>query len=253
MAPPPRASSTERPAGPSTAVIEGVVRLAEGAELPEWPDDPMSPPSRPGVPERCTPANPDDRRPVRRAGPDRLAGVLVALADFETEPPPERRTHELAIRDCRLTPSLVVARLGDRLRVTNETNYPFLPDFGTGLLQAVLHGNSREVELDRGGMRWLECGFAAACGRAVIITVHHSLHAITDEDGRFRIEGVPPEELRIGAWHPLLSEAEQTLTLRARETRQIELVVRPAPPAEPQPELPPHDGPAEDNPANVPF
>lgn len=234
----------------ASATLEGIVRLAEGTELPAWPDNPMTPPNRPALLEACTPPQRSDREPVQRGERDGLTGVLVTLADFERAPPHEPVTHELAIRDCRLTPRLIVGTRGDHLRLVNETNYPYMPNLGTGMLQAVLHRQSREMELAQGGMRTLDCGFTASCGRAEIVTLYHSLHTVTGEDGRFRIENVPAnDELRVGAWHPLFREAGQRLTLEPGETRSIELVLTPAPadaPTAPPPDA--SDGPAENDP-----
>jgi hypothetical protein len=234
---------------PGTAVIEGVVRLAPGAELPRDAQNAMvAPHGRPELPERCTPPQERDREPVRQVRGDHLAGMVVAASEFSGEIPHEPVTHDIFIRDCRLTPSSVVATLGDRLRLVNETNYPFLPELGGGMMTALLHGQSREVELGRAGMRTLACGFAASCGQALIVTQYHPLHAVTDETGRFRIENVPVnEELRVDAWHPLFNEAGEALTLSPGETREIEIVVTPAPPPPaPAPVDPP--GRAEDNP-----
>lgn len=234
----------------SHAILEGVVRLAEGAEAPAYPTHPMVPPQgRPAPPEACAPPQQTDRAPLVPAADRALNGVLVAIHDFAAIPAHEPVTHEMTITDCRLSPRLVVATRGDRLRLTNRTDYPFLPNFGMGVMQALLHEASREVELGEGGVRTLECGFAAPCGRAEIVTLYHPLHAVSDEAGRFRIEGIPAgEELRVSAWHPLLEEASQTLTLRGGETRRVELVVTPAPVPEAPPEAPPRDGPAEDDP-----
>jgi len=251
---------TQDPAGPdetseqvgasADATIEGVVRLAEGAQIPSYPENPMiPPPGRPQTPDACTPAQERDRQPVQRSDAGGLSGVLVALHDFATIPHHEPVTHEMTITDCRLSPRLVVATRDDRLRITNETNYPFLPNFGGGLLQAVLHGRTREVELGQGGVRSLECGFAAQCGRAEIVTLYHPLHAVTDEIGHFRITRVPAgEEVRVSAWHPLFVEASQTLTLRAGQTSTVELVLTPAEIIVPEATPPATDGPAEDNP-----
>ncbi|MCA9606179.1 MAG: carboxypeptidase regulatory-like domain-containing protein [Myxococcales bacterium] len=232
------------------AVLEGVVRLAEGAEAPQYPENPMVPPTgRPEPPEACAPPQQTDRAPLQPAADRGLNGVLVALHDFSTIPEHEPVTHEMTITDCRLTPRLVVATRGDRLRLTNQTEYPFLPNFGMGVLQALVHGQSREVELGQGGARTLECGFAAPCGRAEIVTLYHPLHTVTDEAGHFRIENVPTgEEIRVSAWHPLLVEGSETITLRAGETRRVELTVTPAPQQAAPADTPPHDGPAENDP-----
>ncbi len=232
------------------AVLEGVVRLAEGADAPQYPANPMTPPAgRPAPPDTCAPPQQTDRAPLSPAADRGLNGVLVALHDFAMVPEHEPETHEMTITDCRLTPRLLVATRGDRLRLTNQTDYPFLPNFGTGVMQALLHTQSREVELGQGGVRTLECGFAAPCGRAEIVTLYHPLFAVSDEAGRFRIERAPAgEEIRVSAWHPLVEEASQTLTLRAGETRRVELVVSPASQPEAPADTPPRDGPAEDDP-----
>lgn len=233
----------------SSAVIEGTVKLADAAELPGWPVNPMvAGPNRPDLPEACTPVQERDRFPVERVSGGRLSGVLVTLGDFETEPPHEPVTHEVVIRDCRLSPSIVVATRGDRLRLVNETDYPFVPNLGEGLSRALLHTQARILELPQGGMRTLECGFAASCGRTEIVTLYHPLHAVTDESGHFRIEGVPAnDELRVSAWHPLFQEAGETITLRPGETRRLDITLEPAPAPEPPPAPPPQERP-EDNP-----
>ncbi len=225
------------------------MRLVAGAEAPQYPENPMvPPPGRPETPDTCSPPQQTDRAPLQPTGDRGLNGVLVALHDFGTLPDHDPVTHEMTITDCRLSPRLLVATRGDRLRLTNETDYPFLPNFGTGVMQALLYESTREMELGQGGVRTLQCGFAASCGRAEIVTLYHPLHDVSDEVGHFRITDVPAGgELRISAWHPLVQEASETLTLRAGETRVIELVVTPAeitPPQTPEP----REGPAEDDP-----
>lgn len=243
------------PAEAGTAVIEGTLRLADGAELAQYPESPtVGGPGRPALPEACTPPQQSDRVPVQEASGGGLTGVLVALADFDRHVDHEPETHRLTIEDCRLTPRLVVATRGDTLVLRNDTDYPFMPDLGTGMLQGLLHEEERELELGQGGVRTLMCGFAAPCGRAEIVTLYHPLHTISDARGHYRIEGVPAgEELRVNAWHPLYQEANETVTLRSGETRTIDLVLSPAEiQAPPSDQGTTHEGHPEDDP-NVPI
>jgi hypothetical protein len=223
------------PTSAGTAVIEGIVKLAPGAELPMYAENPLAPGTgRPPLPESCPAPNDSDRRPVRRVRGDRLHGAVVYLGDMSSAPEHEPEVHTVFIRECRLGPRFVAATRGDRMRIVNETDYPFLPDTGTGMMQALLYRQEREYELTQGGIRTLQCGFAAPCGRTEVITMYHSLHDVTDGEGSFRIEDVPAnDELHVVAWHPLFQHVDQQLTLEPGETRRLEIVLQPAPPPQP--------------------
>ena len=246
------AQATAEPAesAGSFGTVEGVVRIVAGAELPSYPD--LRAPTQPPPPEACTPPRTVDRQPVQMNDARLLSGVLVQASGFTQEVTREPVTHEAFIRDCRLTPQLIAAVRGDTLTLKNETDYPFLPTMGlSNLSTAVLHDESRDYPLDRGGIFNLTCGFAAPCGRADVVVVYHPVHDITEEGGTFRMENVPAgEELRIHAWHPLFQEAAQTVTVAEGETLRIELELTPAPqpepPAEPTGDEP--TGPPEDQP-----
>lgn len=237
-------------ASSGVATIEGTVRLAVGATLGRYPDQPMvGGPARPALPDNCTAPSEEDRVPVRQAAGGGLIGVLVAVADFAREIEHEPVRQELNITDCRLSPRLITATRGDTLVLRNDTDYPFMPDLGTGMLQAVLYENERELPLGQGGVRSITCGFAAPCGRADVVTMYHPLHIVTDDAGHYRIEGVPAgEEIRVNAWHPIYQETNETLTLRADETRTIDFVLTPVPVQEAPEQASTFEGHPEDNP-----
>lgn len=240
----PAAGEIEAPESPrEVGVIVGIVRLAEGAELPRHPSNPLQVDGRNPIPTECTPPREVDRTPVTLADE---TGGLVGLSIVGTGPDEqswphagEPVLHELTIRDCRLSPSILVATRGDRLRISNETEYPFFPNLGEGVLQALLRAEPREISLDVGGVRAIECGFAAPCGHADVITLYHPVHTVSGADGRFRLE-VPAEiDVRVTAWHPLFEEANTTARVGVGETREIEFTIRsraiPAPAPRPGP------------------
>jgi len=244
----PQANTPGAPAEPETGVVVGTVRLAEGAELPAYPLDTTA---RPAPPEGCTPPRQRDGQPVRLGEGRGLAGVLVAAAEFSRAPSHQPVAHRVAIRNCRLEPQLVAATRGDRIELVNETDYPYMPTLGPGgLLQALLHGETRELPLDTGRIHVLGCAFLAPCGRTDVIVLSHDVFAVTGGGGRFRLERVPTgEPLEIHAWHPLFEEASATVTVRSgEEPTRVDLVLGPAPsrPEPPPPE--PSEGPAEDHP-----
>lgn len=245
-------------AGP-TGFVEGVVRLAEGAEVPSYPQNPLVVEGRNPIPDECTPPREADRTPVVVA--DETGGLvnlsIVATGQDESRWPRahEPVTHEVTIRDCRITPPLLVTTRGDRVRLSNQTDYPFFPELGEGVLQALLRQEPREITLDQGGVRTIQCGFAAPCGRMELVTLYHPVHTVTPESGRFRLEVPANEEVRITAWHPLFEETSTTTEVEPGQTREVELTIRPAAIRAPQPPpMPGPDGPIELDPdPNVPF
>ncbi len=220
----------------ASAVLTGSVRMAAGASLPAYPEALMErsvagSPDRGTFPPMCTPPKIADRMPVRVAPDGKLVGVMVALSDFKNAPKRAPKLHEVTIKDCRLTPNLVVAMIGDTLRLRNEVNFPFLPALGvTNYNEGLLPSQIKDIKLEEAGVKALLCGFTAPCGRSDIVVMHHPLFAVTGEDGKFRIDDFPAnEDVKLDAWHPLFGAAELTLRLAPGETKDVELTLTPKP------------------------
>ncbi|MFW6051454.1 MAG: carboxypeptidase-like regulatory domain-containing protein [Myxococcota bacterium] len=211
-------------------VVEGVVRLAEGAELPEYSRAALEEKPDTERPEGCPPPKRSEVRPVRLGDGRGLEGVLVSATDFSESPPHEPKQREVVIRDCILQPALVVGMRGEQLVVRNESDYPFLPRIaGDPFMQALPKGKSREIPLERGGAYPLVCGMGAPCGRADVIVLYHPVYAVTESGGRFRIPNVPADgPVKLHAWHPLFEEAELEVDVEPREARQVALTLKPA-------------------------
>lgn len=234
-----------------TGIVEGTVRVRG-----EVPVDPafaarFEGPTR--RPERCRPLTDEERRPVHR-GTDGRTGDVLVTATFSTKlrvPTPPRRNRALLIRDCRLSPRVLAATRGDTLVIRNEDEYPFVPrvnPIAMGFMQALMQGQSRRIELDRGGVFEADCGFGAACGVTSIVVLYHGIHATSDRDGRFRVEGVPADvDVDVHAWHPSLRDASQRVRVTRGGTATIELVMEPAPVRE-RPVTPDAGGHPEDRP-----
>ncbi len=214
------------------AVVVGRVRLAEEVErLPRLSYQAVglpkeAPPEQ--MPEECPPWSDDQLRPLK-VGDDRALGpVLVSVVGFRKSPPASKQTHRVVIRNCRLEPTLIAARVGDEVQVVNESDYPFLPTLGPSpFLQALPKGQSRTFPLPQGGVTTLYCGFNVPCGWTGVIVQHHPVFAVTKPDGSFRIEQVPIEgdEITIHAWHPLLAEASQRIEPKPGQTLRVELTL----------------------------
>lgn len=238
-APPP----IDRPAGPvgkpeadPLGVLEGSIRLAS-PEAPAFTPEELERQvlqhnTRQPWPAECTPPKLADRRPLQLTDDGKLSGVVVAASEFKNNAPLRPpRVHEVVLRDCRLTPSIVLAQQGDTLRVTSEVKFPFMPGYGPpSQIKTLIPGQTYEVPLNVLGAAPITCGFTAPCGRTDVIVLSHGHAALSDEKGNFRIDSFPAgERVRVSAWHPLLNASETEIELAPGETKSIELIVSPAP------------------------
>jgi hypothetical protein len=245
-------ASSAPKAEPKPSVLIGSVRMEPGRELPSYTPDQMERTvlahTRGGTfPEVCTPPRLQDRQPVQLTADGKLIGVMLAASEFsQSSGPPPHTVHQLSIRDCRLTPRLVSARIGDSLHIVNETNYPLLPGFPSEPYnETLIQGQARDVNLDVGGVKTVSCGFSSPCGRTDVVVVAHAFHAVTNDKGEFRIENFPADQtVRINAWHPLFFETFVNVRVERGEEKRVELVLTPRPPAEP-PKPPPKPAPGE--------
>jgi hypothetical protein len=215
------------------AVLEGSIRLAS-PEAPSFLPDEMERKvvdSKHGKwPDECTPPKIADRAPLHITSDGKLSGVVVALSNFKKAPTIRApRVHDVVLRDCRLTPSTIIAQKGDKLRVTSEMKFPFMPAYGPPAeIRTLIAGQTYEVELNTLGASPLLCGFTAPCGRTDVITLSHTLATLTDEQGNFRLDSFPAgEQVTVSAWHPLLKASETQIEIAPGETKQVELVVNP--------------------------
>lgn len=234
---PPSSGPPSKPLTPAKGVLTGVVRLAPGADLPEYTDRHMerkvlSHVERAPMPEMCSPPKITDHQPVRLTPDGLLAGVMLAASDFSRAPDVPPVVRSVVIDDCRLTPRLVTAKKGDTLRITSKVDYPFMPAYGeTTVVKTLIPGQSLDVPLDQPGVSAVTCGFTAPCGRTDVIVLEHPYHTVTDDKGHFRFDEFPADEaVTLNAWHPLFKEAKITVELGRGEERKVELVLEPAPP-----------------------
>jgi hypothetical protein len=220
--------------GAPVGVVEGVVKLKQGASIPAYPQEQMTQQvlrSKPTeMPKNCSAASLSDRQPVRLTQEGKLVGVLVAGSKLKQPPTREAKTHDITIEDCRLKPSFVAAQKGDKLRIRNLTDFPFMPQFGrSAFMETLIKGQEKVIDLKQGGLVGaVLCGYTASCGRTDVIVLFDAIHAVTDENGHFRIENYPAgQESLVNVWHPLFRETSTPVTLSPGETKRLEIELSP--------------------------
>jgi plastocyanin len=235
-----------QPAAPQAdfrGVIRGIVKLADGAQLPLAVD----PRANPGVVEPAAPCSPigeADRRVVFAAqGTRGLTPIHVAVTGMKSMPTAPPRTHVVHALDCRLQPDLVGAQVGDTVRFENNSAAVLATAFpGDNFLRTLGVGESHEVPVKSAGLLMAGCPLGSFCGGTRIVAVAHPLWAVTDQAGSFRIERVPlGEPVVVHAWHPLFGETSASITLDASAPEQeLSLALTPLPQfAAPAPSAPP--------------
>ena len=227
-----------QPKGPKpdfSGVVTGIVKLAPGVQLPLGPDPKTSEERVASPPAPCSPWGDLDRRLVRQSATTQgLSPIHVAITEMRAAPDAQPRIHEVRIEDCRLTPTLLGGKLGDEVRVTNQSDVPLLPALpGDPFMRALLKGQSRSFKLERMGPTSITCGFGAFCGESMIIALSHSLYGVTDDEGEFKVERLPlDQDLMLHAWHPLFVVASQRVRLSetaSQATVELLLVPKAAP------------------------
>jgi hypothetical protein len=165
------------------------------------------------------------------------AGVFVAEHD---------EGELLTIDHCVPSSRTVVLTFGQRLEVKNASDpaakRSYAPQFenwpdkalmvatpGADPVRLYPKAMGRYRLVDRAGNDWFE---------ADVFVIGHPLHAVTDANGHFRIEGVPVGKRKVDVRHPAIdAHVTKEVELRQNVVEKVDLVLpntRPAP-------SPPHD------------
>jgi plastocyanin len=82
-------------------------------------------------------------------------------------------------------------------------------------------GETRSVTFDQPGVVRLGCN--AHPKMEAFVVVHANPHvAVTDEQGAYTIEGVPPGRFRARLWHETLAERETSVTVRDGQVERLD-------------------------------
>lgn len=205
--------------------VSGTVTLASPLE----PAEPIATGRDSAV---CGKAIPDSSVQQKGAG---LANVVVWLEGIRAgKPLPLEKRLELESDHCMLTPRVQAAVTGSAVNVIGHDDFRqhlrFLSARDSAARASVLLGKDEQViptELPAKTPGLVIIRDADhPWPRAFLAVFDHPYYAVTQSDGSFRIDGVPPGTYTLVAWHERTGRTEQKVTVGANGAVKVDLALK---------------------------
>lgn len=171
-------------------------------------------PALPRLDQGSDPVCPEEAEaPYIRTGADGgLRDVVVRVPDGAATGEPASEVVTLDQRECSYEPYVAGAVVGQKLRVLNsdDTLHNVNARHGeSAIFNRPQPGGAPPLTrtLDEAGALTLRCDVHPWM-LAHVLVGEHPYFAVTDEAGRFRIEGVPAGRYELEAWHPHLGKIQ---------------------------------------------
>jgi hypothetical protein len=180
------------------------------------------------------PCGPIARRGIERFG-FTAVGVVVWVEGLRSgKPLPIERRFEIANDQCMLVPEVQTAVAGGTLNVRNldqtEHRTRITRRDGGELVAMIRETDEGQVVpnehvLSKPGILRLACE-AHPWTEAWIAVFDHPYYSITDQNGSFSIDSIPPGRYAVRAWHPRLGSVMDSITIEAGKTVAVTLRTR---------------------------
>lgn len=167
--------------------------------------------------------------PVRSSASGDLAEVIVYIKEGlsgQTADPPSQEIL-LDQQDCMYIPRVLALQAGQTLVIRNSDatlhNVHASPAVGRGfnIGQPIKGLESRKVFDEPAGLVPVECDIHGWM-HATILVADHPFFAVTTEDGGFSLDGLPPGEYVLEAWHETLGTRTQSVTVREGQQTSVD-------------------------------
>lgn len=169
----------------------------------------------------CGREKPDEAVLVLNGG---LANVVVSIDGAPAAPAPPRDI-VVANELCRFVPRITAATVGSNVIVQNRdailhNTHAYLSDESTFFNVAFpLKGVQLRRPLAKPDIMRFECDAGHTWMKAFVHVFAHPFFAVSDAAGRFKIEGLPPGQYVLKAWHEKLGTQTRQIQIAAGVNR----------------------------------
>lgn len=150
--------------------------------------------------------------------------VLTVVGVPATSDAASKQEPVLGQQKCLYEPHVQTAVVGQKLQIVNHDDvlhniHAYAPNKDTLFnIAQPLQNMIIPVKLDREGIVTVKCDVHSWM-RAYVVVGANPYTAVTDEDGAFKIDGVPAGSYKLRAWHEALGELTKDVTIvAARDT-----------------------------------
>lgn len=211
-----------------TGSVEGTV-FVSGPEAPDVP----------GLDVKSCPAALDTYGKLFRAGPPRADGlrpvadaVVVVTGYSDYFIPAKGEVERVVIgANCGYAERTIAMTFGQRLEIANDSKLAFAPVLSGAPRAAIMiappqqNGDAVKLYPPRPGHFMLGDQIQPFV-REVVLVLRQPLHAITDRDGHYRIDGVPARKLKLGTeLEAIGGQSQKDIDVRANVVEQANFVL----------------------------
>ena len=168
--------------------------------------------------ETCGETLPDERLLVGANGA--LRNAVVYLVSVRTgKAVPRSQPVTLDNLKCAFVPHVLTASVGQQIELHNSD--PFVHDAHAVLDSrtlfnvAIPKGRTVRRTLLDPGLVYLNCNVRHTWMHGYIYVTEHPYHAVTGDNGQFRIDEVPPGKYTLRVWHEMLGSSDQQVSVQS--------------------------------------
>jgi hypothetical protein len=163
-----------------------------------------------------------------RVGPNReLADVLVAVTGYKAYVPERVAVETVEAKSCAWGTRTVALTFGQRIDVVSKDRRPYVPELMGGRMPAqiiAMPGGAASNLYPTSPGRYVLVDSMRIFATAEVYVLKYPTHAVTDEQGRYEIDGIPPGDVAFNAFSPQTGETvEKKLTLEPGQTLNLDI------------------------------